>query len=700
MAIKRTGVELVAEGEAQFNAALKRADQSIQNFGADVTRASERVNTAGASFTKTAEKIDAAGRNARIGFSAAAQAADLFGANISGVVGPAAAAADAIGDIVGMLGSLNPIGLAISGISVAIGGLIMLMEKQKAEAAAALEATRKYEESLRQVYETAKTAINELGPKTDPLQILADSIPITIDRLRELATTSVEVQDALNRLATSMEGSRILEDRIAKLQVQMRDLNAEIERQQQLVDRNTAAGIVSAEDIARLQQLQDDLRNAENMMRVYTEALAGAKTAQEELRGSLRGMGEDAIQAADDMAILIGNLNAAAEMRRFGEDYPDAFMRTARAGKAMEDVERRGVTVANDLNAAHKKLAEDGLRKTQQAAAQVAAKFKSVIESAMNFTSVTDEDMAASAAGTYTDKWDEFLRRAKAVQSGTDPAQFGEDFKKQLEGLGMPLDEVIRKFQNFQLFVGGANFDLVNFNAFTTQIEDQLLGMAGKASLTEEAMKRVWANLSPTAKAALATTGIENAEDALKQFLDPAGQAKDEVSDLNKEINNTPTLVTTTFDVVKAPTFDPVLAQIAEDLSIIPSAADILVTIYYESRNKPPDSGGTLGDGSAVPPGYASGGAGVFGTDQLVRVHAGEGFWFSGTQWQYPIPGAFGRMVEPAAPSSVRYGDSSANINVTVNANRVASSVDVDHLANRVAESIRSQVMTRRRAGA
>ena len=191
MAIKRTGVELVAEGEAQFNAALKRADQSIQSFGADVTRASERVNTAGASFSKTAEKIDAAGRNARIGFSAAAQAADLFGANISGVVGPAAAAADAIGDIVGMLGSLNPIGLAISGISVAIGGLIMLMEKQKAEAAAALEATRKYEESLRQVYETAKTAINELGPKTDPLQILADSIPITIDRLRELVMGTI-----------------------------------------------------------------------------------------------------------------------------------------------------------------------------------------------------------------------------------------------------------------------------------------------------------------------------------------------------------------------------------------------------------------------------------------------------------------------------------------------------------------------------
>ena len=38
MAIKRTGVELVAEGEAEFVAALKRADGSVVTFGRSVKK--------------------------------------------------------------------------------------------------------------------------------------------------------------------------------------------------------------------------------------------------------------------------------------------------------------------------------------------------------------------------------------------------------------------------------------------------------------------------------------------------------------------------------------------------------------------------------------------------------------------------------------------------------------------------------------
>lgn len=626
MAIKRTGVELVAEGEAQFNAALKRADQSVKSFGDGVKRASENVNIAGNNLSKAAAKIDAVGRNTRIGFSAAAQAANLFGVNISGVVGPAGQAADAIGDIAGAVGSLGLAGGVLGALAV---GLALVKNN--------------YDEFIAKRAE----AISQSDPWIQSIQREGQATAEVATAVERYAKALAEADAAQGR------GGGRAADAMAKSAAYMR---GEVDKAAEALWRLTAATAAVGEKLKEL--------NAEAHANV--------------------GMNYKEVEAQRQYNLYLDNftdiqdeaLAGMVAVREEGGKKSDP--------KILEDYKKR----------------EAALKSLGNTASMVAGKLSDLVDSAMNFTSVTDEDMVASAAGTYTDKWDEFLRRAKAVQSGTDPAQFGDEFKKQLEGLNMPLDEVIRKFQNFQLFVGGANFDLVKFDAFTAQIEDQLLGVAGKAALTQEAMTKVWEKLSPTAKAALATTGIENAEDALKQFLDPASQAKDQVTDLNKEISNTPTLVTTTFDVVKAPTFDPVLAQIAEDLSIIPSAADILVTIYYESRNKPPDTGGTLGDGSAVPPGYASGGAGVFGTDQLVRVHAGEGFWFSGTQWQYPIPGAFGRMVEPAAPSSVRYGDSSANINVTVNANRVASSVDVDHLANRVAESIRSQVMTRRRAGA
>lgn len=510
-----SNIDIILRVKDDGSVMLQRAATNLKGLGEAAQQADagfKKAATGSRSVVDAMQKVDAAGRQTRIGFSAAAQAAQLFGANISGLIAPAAQAADALGDIVGMVASFNPISLAVAGVGMAIGGLIMLMRQQQEAAAKALEETRKYEESLRATYEAARKAVEELAPKTDPLKPLADSIPLAIERLRELAATSDEARDKLKRLLTSQEGARVLEDRIAKLQVHMRELNDEIAKQQALIQQRTAAGIVTAEDIARLQELQGDLQDSSNMMRVYQEALAGAKTAQEELRGSLKGMGDDAVTAADKFAILIGNLNAAAALRRFGENYPDAFLRAAHAGNAMNEVEQRGIQITNDLNASQKRLAEEGLRAVEAAAKRVRDTIRSMVESALQPTSVTMEDLNAALAGKYIPKWDEFRRRVEAIATGTNIEQFGEKFQAQLamvQGMfkNLSLDEIAAKFKDFSLF---ADMDMssikqiIDFGPIEAQVAQQVDSIIGKAKAMKAAFDDVWASLSTQKKIDLA----------------------------------------------------------------------------------------------------------------------------------------------------------------------------------------------------
>ena len=480
MAIKRTGVELVAEGEAEFVAALKRADGSVVTFGRSVKKTSDDVNATGASFTKVAEKIDGMGRNTRIGLSAAAQAAELFGANISGVVGPAANAADAIGDIVGSIGSLGAAAGIIGGVITAAGFLASQWDAAgKAIAKTQDEIHAKFAELQKTFAPDGVTASTEF----------AAALGLTEESLKRITSASPEAAAAVRDLINAQEGYAQVQSKMDSIQNARKTLQAGAglsgidallhvpsELQAYMTLLQQGAGTNQAFD-ASLKELQYSAMESSRGIR-EAAAAAAIEAEKAEIAAAATQKAADTnayyanqTQLAADAALQFANDLAASAQAAQVNTWLDA---TNRRYNDMDKLlgQRYPVSVA-----VAKDKTDDFLKSLQrapsvassaaQAIQQVTSKLKGLIENEMNFTSVTDEDMAASAAGTYTDKWDEFLRRAKAVQSGTDPAQFGEDFKKQLEGLGMPLDEVIRKFQNFQLFVGGANFDLVNFNAFT-----------------------------------------------------------------------------------------------------------------------------------------------------------------------------------------------------------------------------------------
>jgi hypothetical protein len=244
---------------------------------------------------------------------------------------------------------------------------------------------------------------------------------------------------------------------------------------------------------------------------------------------------------------------------------------------------------------------------------------ETAISKAMMPTEVSDLDIQATKLGTYSDKWDEFARRADAIAKGTDPSIYGDKWASAFQRLAMPAEEAARRFRDFSLFAGGKNMDLLadSWEKITGNIAEQLDSLLGESQVKEKAFNEVWSRLSEDKRAALRQLGIEKLTDADKMAL----------------------------GVRKASDFDMNLKGI---LDSIPTEVSIKINVEG-------GTGGGTGNG-ALPPAALSqgeyvpvstpggimamqgGGRGVVTRSGYVWIDRGEQYWASGTRNQVPAP--------------------------------------------------------------
>jgi len=97
-------------------------------------------------------------------------------------------------------------------------------------------------------------------------------------------------------------------------------------------------------------------------------------------------------------------------------------------------------------------------------------RLRGIVESALSPTAVTAADLAATAAGTYVDKWDEYMRRIRMPESGLGADQIAEQER---------------------LFYSGQMLDQINWGAVVADVERRIQEEAGREAMIQEAMRQV-----------------------------------------------------------------------------------------------------------------------------------------------------------------------------------------------------------------
>ena len=469
-------------------------------MGTQVEAASKKMETAGTRaqrFEQAASKIDSAGRSARAGLGNLAQAADLVGVNLSGITGPAGQAADAIGNIVGMVGTFGAVGLAVGALTVAIGFAVKELEKFRAATIDAIATNNDY---IRNLY------------------ALGQAYPAIAAAAKDYAAALADAQIAQDQYNAAQSSNYIVQAIFAQ---RAQDAQKALEGEKAALDALVFGARSGYDEVEHLRGAMDNLivttNNASNAASRHASELqyeAAAARRAAEAMGDTRG---DAIKDFREGARSVAEMNTKAWLAKY------------------EFKEGAGWVEKIDKNA----------QKASASVSQMVSRLKSMVEGALSPTSVEQR------MGMAGDAWDEFRLRLEAVASGTDPAQYGEKFAQMFNDLGMSAQAAAEGFKNFSLFADPKNLKLVDFGPIIADVKTQLDGMIGKANLTAEAMKQVWANLSPQQKAALAQQGIEGTADAVQALLDPAGQATDQVKELGGAISAIPKSITSTFYVVK-----------------------------------------------------------------------------------------------------------------------------------------------------
>jgi hypothetical protein len=543
-------VEALLTAKDNMSPTFKKVEMTLDQFNAALKKTSDGIEKTGARTEKAVSglaKIDSAGRNARIGLSSAAQAADLLGANLSGVVGPAASAADAIGDIAGSVAALGPVGLAIGALVVALGAAGVYLQGVHKSMVEGIKTNDAYLVSLRRIAMEAP-AIAEGINRVAEAQAKLEAAHRGPGGDRSFA--SLKAAEAYEREREALE----------KIAAPLQRLNAFLADYEELS--------IKAEHATSVMTIR---LNEQTLAMEYAAAAANRLIAE---MGDSRG---DAIKDFREGARSIAEMNTKAFFAK--NEFKEGVGWVQKIPKASAE-------------------ATAAIRKLEAAAAAMRARFQSVVEGALNPTAVTDDDMLAAKEGTYVTKWDEFRRRLEAVAGGTDAAEFGDDFIKKFEALGMSASAAAAAFKDFSLFANPENIKLADMGAIVADVEHQLQSMAGKANLTKAAMDEVWKNLSPQSKAALAEQGIDTATEAIGELVNPAGAAQEKVAALGSSLAAIPQAITTTFTVVK----DAATTAVNEFRSVldafIADYGNVTVSIHADASAGGDGSGGD-GGGSA-----------------------------------------------------------------------------------------------------
>lgn len=624
--MSKTAVEIaITADSSNAVAGIQRTVNALRDAGDAATRV-------GTNFKALGSQIDAMGRQSMIALRAMGDAAQMAGLDrtLTQSVAGMAVMVDSIGDLSGALTMLNPTMLAVTAAGSALALVFNRIQEETRRAEAEIA-------KLKAPFEALRGEIESLS-RVRPTEQLARELGISGDALRAYIASSQGAAAEARSLADAQES----------LVLKTRELRDAEERLNELREA-FGADVEYAGQIAIQEQRVAELRRE-------VERLTESYERQ-----------RDALGAA---AERMNRYSSAATHYARQQKQDNAFI------LAQWDAQRKAEAEAAE---AMKKRA-DALQRVADAQQNI---LRGLVERALTPTAVTEADLQAAAMGRYINKWDEFRRRAEAVLKGTDPSKFGKEFADALLRLGMPLAQIVEKFKNFSLFADPKNLKLVDWDAVTTDIGNQLLQLVGKANVMREGFQRAWASLTADQRRALHELGIESAGDVKKVLMGVAdsgingfvAQVGDKENQkrlhaagdtlvktiqngmLDKESLNTWQLA---FDSL----VDAAIAELNIEANIkkwMDAGIKIIETIATGTtqtaalRNAMLTAvqdaiqaaieylGGASAPTSAAPampavPEFAGGGTGIFVRSGLVRVHAGEQFWFSGVPPRVPAP--------------------------------------------------------------
>jgi hypothetical protein len=283
------------------------------------------------------------------------------------------------------------------------------------------------------------------------------------------------------------------------------------------LERQISAAGMNEQLYQRMTQGQRSLEVALRDGRITAEQYqAGINKLDDELRAATGQMSRAEIEAANLQESLVRNMAAGFQAARGFDAAGSAASRMAlqmaaaakvqyspygyqvygSAQGSYEAVQSRVeyLQIENERRVLERQM-EGGRQEQLELQAKAAQKsvdiaqdqfddIRGIIESALSPTAVTAADLAATAAGTYVDKWDEYMRRIRMPESGMDAAQIAEQER---------------------LFYSGQMMDQVNWGAIVSDVQRKVQEEAGKEAMIQEAMRQVQAAGITASEAQLAS---------------------------------------------------------------------------------------------------------------------------------------------------------------------------------------------------
>lgn len=544
-----TTLELLLIGkDAGLNAALGSASKNVKQLGNDAE--------------KTGGQVEAAGKHAADGLGqfAHSEAFGLSRREFSHLSGAASEAMSVVGEVAGKasaeLGKMvstvsglasaflfaGPLGAAIAGAGLAIGALVDAQKNEVEQIKQQTEYTDAYLSTIRTTVEGNKSleaSFDALATKIADQKTLWGGL---VDGLNDYAITSArkqvaELGDSADEADKQLAKMRTTVEQIADMQI---NIKVQIDSQgsdqlEKLRESNTLVTEANYADVVasdKLRESRDALDTATKQLSSDTDAYYSNLVKVKEATNT---------QFYDDVKLseqqhTLGQVVASSKQRwseydtLIGQRFPTAVG----AASIAYDNWQTALKDTSGIDAAKKAMEQ----------------FQGLVENALTPTKVTDQDVKDTAAGTYKNKWDELAREAEAVDTGSAIEKF-DGLKQALDETGLSAGEFAKEFRDMSLFVNPENIKFADLSAVTADVKHQLDELAGKANLTDAAMKAVWASLAPQQKATLAKQGITNAADAMTALEDPTAKAKDQVNGLNNALGAIPRSITTTFNVIK-----------------------------------------------------------------------------------------------------------------------------------------------------
>ena len=536
------------------------------------------------------------------------------------------------------------------------------------------------------------------------LALLGVAIGLVVGYLKEQHDALVQVISVSDDYINKTRGMTAADEALGKANVKWIDdelskLAELIAKRQEAANSSLrAAGPAGAVGMA-FQQSQIDKQIAQTKAGI--DALKSSiDSGYEGLEHARAGMGDLGI-ASEHAASSISQLTSAEYLMIGGvQQATDAISTQTRIiGGNIEQLDARHRALLNDKEdtsslaaslanvAFDQKQAADATAIATKALSDEAAAAQKVhdaiagmITKAITPTFPTAEEMKTAKAGGQTPQhWDELARQAEDVALRPGTLSKYTQLQGALKETGMSAEAFAKGFRDMSLFADPANLKFADMGPIVANVKQQIQSLVGQANLASAAFQEVWKSLTPTEKVDLnKALGLQPGAgegDAYKAFT--GGKTDDalkKAQDMNAAITGIPTSITTTFNLAKAGDWDTTLQSIIDDVYKIPAAANVTATIVYNSS-------GTETTGAAAPPGptplggMQAGGYGVATGYQWFRADPGEGYWFSGKNWDAPLPGPeqlHGKGAPPGYPPAFCAIGKNSHLNWRMKCGRLA----------------------------